>query len=101
MLANLLSQAWKGPSQVELVEAFAIFNPSVYCQYHHRRKAFFSKWQSTKIDKITELNGEPEVATATFGLGMLDQERIPEINEYFFFHGRYCLDDQKIDFSHS
>ena len=93
VLTNLLAQAWEGTNQVELVEAFAIFNPAVYCQYHHRRKAFFSKWQSTKFKKITELNGEPEVATATFGLRMLDQERIPEINEYFFFHGIYFKDE--------
>ena len=38
-------------------------------------------------NKVSEFPREPEVATARFGLSFLDKQRIPDINEYFFFHG--------------
>ena len=36
---------------------------------------------------MSQFSGQPEVATATFGLNFLESQRIPQINEYFFFHG--------------
>ena len=38
-------------------------------------------------NKVSSFPREAEVATARFGLSFLDRQRIPDINEYFFFHG--------------
>ena len=62
-------------------------NPHLYLAYEHKKNEFCTRAAKGSFKKLTSEPGEPDVLTSTLGISELDDQLIPEINEYFLFHG--------------
>ena len=59
----------------------------LYQVYEHKKKEFCMRAAKGSFEKVTSNPGETDVLTSTLGISKLDDQLIPEINEYFLFHG--------------
>ena len=80
--ANGLSHTTIDVTSVEQIE-----NPHLYLAYEHRKNEFCTRAAKGSFKKVTSEPSEPDVLTSTLGISELDDQLIPEINEYFLFHG--------------
>jgi len=72
---------------IDVTSVEQIENPHLYLAYEHKKKEFCSRAAKGSFKKVTSDPGEPDVLTSTLGISLLDNQLIPEINEYFLFHG--------------
>ena len=80
--ANGLSHTTIEVTSVEQIE-----NSQLYQAYEHKKKELCARAAKGSFEKVTSDPGEPDVLTSTLGISKLDDLLIPEINEYFLFHG--------------
>ena len=72
---------------IEVTSVEQIENPNLHLAYGHRKGEFCTRAANGSFEKVTSDPGEPDVLTSTLGISELDDQLIPEINEYFLFHG--------------
>ena len=72
---------------IDVTSVEQIENPHRYMEYEHRKQEFCTRAAKGSFEKVTSDPGEPDVLTSTLGISKLDDRLIPEINEYFLFHG--------------
>ena len=72
---------------IEVTSVEQIENSHLYQAYEHKKKELCARAAKGSFEKVTSDPGEPDVLTSTLGISELDDQLIPEINEYFLFHG--------------
>ena len=74
-------------TSIEVTSVEQIENSHLYQVYEHKKKEFCMRAAKGSFEKVTSNPGETDVLTSTLGISKLDDQLIPEINEYFLFHG--------------
>ena len=72
---------------IDVTSVEQIENPPLYHAYEQRKNEFCRRAAKGSFEKVTSDPGEADVLTSTLGISELDDQLIPEINEYFLFHG--------------
>ena len=73
-------------SKIKVTKVQRIENPTTYQEYRTGLNLACEEGMKADFSPITNA-GEPEVLTATLKIPVLESIRLPEVNEYFLFHG--------------
>ena len=73
-------------SKIQVTKVQRIENPKIYREYRTGLNLACEEGMKADFSPITNA-GEPEVLTATLKIPELESIRLPEVNEYFLFHG--------------
>ena len=74
-------------SNIRVKRIQRVENPSVYKDYRHGLIHACEEGIKIGFPSITSIRGEREVWTANLRIPELEAIRLPEVNEYFLFHG--------------
>ena len=77
----------QGYTTLDIQSVKRIENPSLYHNYTEKRKGVLLKASMNRPKKVDKLGTESEVMTAQQNIAELDRLLVPQINEYFLFHG--------------
>ena len=79
-IKQLIKNSWDQLVNIDSVQR--IENPELFCKYDAHRRRYCGRASQEPFSPIS-----PEVRTLKYSSPLLDQQRIAEVNEYYFFHG--------------